>query len=128
MKQLFYFFLIFITQNLLTFLEPQSLREKYSEDIIRYVALNMGVSPVGKSLIGRLVKAEPFNACSELQNEIPDEWGKEILIFYVQRGGECTFAEKIINAQNKNAKMVIIANTINEDIQSLFPVERIQRV
>lgn len=45
MKQLFYIFFILYSRSLLTFLEPEELRDQYNENVIRYVTLNMGTIP-----------------------------------------------------------------------------------
>ena len=38
--------------------------------------------------------------------------------------GKCHFAEKVINAQNAGAKLVIIVDNQAEDVHSVMPVER----
>lgn len=60
-----------------------------------------------------LILGEPANGCEPLQNR--DVAGK---VVFFDRGG-CSFARKVINAQDKDAGFVIIANYETENAESL---------
>ena len=52
-----------------------------------------------------------------------EDLGEYSVILLIKRG-KCTFSQKILNAQESGASMVIIANDHKEDLGSLFPFEK----
>jgi hypothetical protein len=61
-------FALFITEILakFDFYSPEILRENYKENGMKYNMLNMGDIPYGRSIIGKVVKAEPYDGCGPL--------------------------------------------------------------
>lgn len=112
-----------ICMSTIEILEPQPLAEKYIQDPLQYVTLNVGDIAYGKSIMGEVIMADPNDGCSPLKNQLTDEQKAATVIVFVKRD-QCKFSEKVINAQNFGASLILIGDTINEEISSLFPVER----
>lgn len=92
MKQLIVFFLIHFFNQTISIIEPEELRLEIQEDTIKYIALDVGNVHYGRSVIGKLIQSNPFDACTPLKNEITDEERTQGLIFVAERGGDCTFS------------------------------------
>lgn len=52
-----------ICWNTVELLEPQFLAEKYIQDPLQYVTLNVGDIAYGKSIMGEVIKADPIDGC-----------------------------------------------------------------
>lgn len=48
------------------FYSPENLTKLYKESSLKYNLLNMGDIPYGRSIIGRVFKASPYNGCKPL--------------------------------------------------------------
>lgn len=57
-----------------------------------------------------IVYTEPKDACTEIQNKLALGWGGVGQIAFIDRGGGCTFANKVANAAAAGAAAAIIAN------------------
>lgn len=67
--------------------------------------------PYGKRVIGHLIKADPFDACSPVK--VPQTvHGSPLLLI---KRGECSFVTKAKYAQIGGAKLAIIADNIYEE-------------
>ena len=101
---------------------PPQLRQLYKTHGSAYSIANFGVVPYGHTIIGTVKKAVPFDACQSV-NAVKHTNEEGAVIMLVMRG-KCHFAEKVINAQNAGAKLVIIVDNQAEDVHSVMPVER----
>jgi len=76
---------------------------------------------VGKDgLMGFLVPAKPFDACTAIENrpEFPPQLSDNITynaFVLIKRGG-CDFAQKVLNAQKANFNAAIVANKGSEEL------------
>jgi hypothetical protein len=66
MSLLPYFLILGTILNKLDFFSPESLVELYKDSPIKYNILNMGDVPYFRSIIGWVVKAEPYDGCEPL--------------------------------------------------------------
>jgi len=76
--------------------EPNSLKKHYQTEIFSYVIMNFGLVPYGHTIYGTVFKANPYDACDELQ-PLPWDHSLGVLIVMVHRNG-CNFADKVLNA------------------------------
>ena len=106
---------------------PDKLRLKFTEGQIPNTIADFGVVPYGHSISGRVIRAEPFDACDPL--EISEKFLRDIqgnFIILVERG-RCTFSQKVINAQKIGASAVLISDSDkNKDVHKIFAVERVK--
>lgn len=100
---------------------PRSLKRFYSDNNLEYTVSSFGSVPYGRTIYGTVVKAHPINACAPIADlEIDKTQGP--LIVLVERG-TCHFAEKVLNAQKAGASMVMIGDSINENIENIIVYE-----
>ena len=103
--------------------EPKNLRDWYKNNNFEYSITDFGAVPYGHSVYGTVFKANPFEACTELS---PLNWASNdgTLIILTKRGG-CNFSQKVLNAQNIGAGLVLISNDNTvQDVHQIFPIER----
>ena len=100
---------------------PPTLAASYRGQNIEYTIADLGDVPYGKSLIGKLVQANPFDLCSVKPGYELEMKENEQIFLMVERGG-CHFAEKAKMAQKIGAAMVIIVD--NDPIRkNLYIIE-----
>ena len=98
-------------------LEPYTLVAFYGNREIPFVMSNFGDVPYGRTLTGEVVQASPSEGCVKTRANYENK------IVLVSRGN-CHFAEKVHNAQQAGALMVIIVDNVAESLTKVFPVER----
>ena len=101
--------------------EPKELRNKYKNTQMHFSLANFGKVPYGHSIFGTVFKGSPNHGCSDLQSMNWDS-NQGIMIVFLQRGG-CHFTNKVINAQKIGAGLVLIADTVDENVEKILPFE-----
>ena len=87
--------------------EPKDLASVYKDHSIDYSIANFGMIPFDTQLIGHAKRAYPLDGCNNLTNN----GSYPILIMY---RGNCTFAQKALNAQLVGAKVLIVVDNVVE--------------
>lgn len=103
----------------LSIISPPFLQISMKNNLIQNSLANFGDVPYGKSIISEVTIPTPKDGCLPIQT-IPNKSAK---IFLLERGN-CHFSEKVLNAQNSGAKLVLIKDNLIEDVHNIFPVER----
>jgi hypothetical protein len=105
---------------------PVELQKQPILKNIRFQLSSFGRTPMGKTVIGRLVGANPINACHNIS--IPNEDIKmdESLVVMVKRG-DCPFTQKVMNAQMIGASAVLIVDDRYEDVNRIIPFAETNR-
>ena len=104
---------------------PKALKDYWSRENPKSVIANFGYVPWGRKLAGVVFVAEPFKACESLGRIHIDKDSSENAEMYpiiLAERGNCTLTQKAQNAQDAGAKMIIIIDTINEDLEHTMPV------
>lgn len=109
----------FPLKSTITVTAPPPLQKHFNNRKFEYSLANFGDVPYGYSISGSLVLANPRDACSQLTNNFS---GSQTIL--VVERGRCHFAKKVLNAQMKGMKLVLIIDDKVEDIDNVFPVER----
>jgi hypothetical protein len=74
----------------LTIWKPNSLAQRFTTNQINMTISVIGKAPMGHTIIGKLVAANPINACSDLLN-VRNKTSLQSEIVLVERGN-CSFA------------------------------------
>ena len=101
---------------------PRSLKSYYATRKLDYSVANFGFVPYGRTVYGTVVKAHPLDACSPLRDFNPDQDSPGPLIALVERGS-CHFAQKVLNAQRAGASMVLIGDSMEENVREVILFE-----
>jgi len=78
-----------------------------------------GMVPWGRKIMGRLVLAEPLDACTYLK--VPDELPTTPIV--VAQRGNCPFYVKAQNAELAGARMLIVVDDKYEDVETKLMVD-----
>ena len=87
---------------------------------------SFGHVPYGHSIIGRVVLANPIDACDEKMAFISHNNHKDGALILQTKRGNCPFAVKTYNAQKAGASLVIFVDDKIEDISHILPTENSQ--
>lgn len=82
-----------------------------------------GRVPYGHNIIGRVELAYPLDACSKMSSNSRNTDSKNPLILLVERGN-CTFADKAINAQASGAVAVLVMDNTEENVKYVLPYSK----
>lgn len=85
---------------------------------------SFGRVPYGHNIIGRVELASPIDACSDLQvNPQENSTDNSPLIVLALRGN-CTFADKAINAQAVGAVAILVVDDKEENVHYVLPYSK----
>lgn len=101
---------------------PRSLKSYYTTRSLEYSVANFGFVPYGRTVYGTVVKAHPIDACTPLMDFALEQDSPGPLIALVERG-TCHFAQKVLNAQRAGASMVLIGDSLEEDVEQIILYE-----
>jgi len=93
---------------------------------IRSSMANVGVVPYGHTIIGNLwMEENNLNGCQEFEKDFDGQFDPDTdpsPIVVVQRGG-CSFVTKIWNAEHAQARLVLIIDDKDEEIENVIIVD-----
>lgn len=112
--------LIGLASSSMRVLRPEYLASKYHKTDFDYQLSSFGRVPYGHTIVGNLRIPYPENACGNDVKVDYDPKNHEPLILIVKRR-DCTFLEKVQNAQKLKAAMVIIVDDKVENMKSVIP-------
>lgn len=101
--------------------EPSELRNKYKNTSLHFTLANFGKVPYGHSIFGTVFKASPSHGCTDLQSMNWDS-NQGIMIVFLERGG-CHFSKKVINARKIGAGLVLIGDSVEENVEKILPFD-----
>lgn len=101
-------------------LRPEYLASKYHKTNFDYHLSSFGRVPYGHTIVGNLRIPFPEDGCGEEVKVDYDLKTQEPLILVIKRRN-CTFLEKVQNAQRLKAAMVIIVDDVVESMENVIP-------
>lgn len=109
-----------LTEAAMRIYSPNFLATKYEPVNFNYRISSFGKVPYGHTIMGNLRIPYPETGCGSNVRVDYDSSKKDPLILLVVRG-DCPFLEKVQNAQNLKASLVVIVDNIEEDMNYLVP-------
>ena len=99
---------------------PMFLATKFETVNFQFKISSFGKVPYGHSIMGAVKIPYPETGCGNNVRVDFDSSKNMPLIIMVVRG-ECSFLEKVLNAQALKASLVIIVDNVNEEMTQLLP-------
>ena len=102
---------------------PQELLEKFERingNRLPYSTANFGEIPYGKLMMGEVVLANPLTNCEFEQDLADDNKAVKQNRFVLVMRGDCTFVQKVNNAQEEGAKLAIIMDDRMEKTENII--------
>ena len=112
--------LLHVCNTSMSIWQPTSQAEYFANTEIVYSIASFGRVPYGHSIIGKVVLANPLDACEPVTLSFPESDKTGSLIVQATRGN-CPFAKKAYNVQNAGGSLQIYADSIIEDVSKIIP-------
>lgn len=108
--------LVLANNSDISVLRPTALHDYYQINKLDFTIANFGTVPYGNSIYGSVYKSAPVNACKPLKKRKNDnDSSNDMIIMYAVSGG-CHYAEKALIAQEAAAKLLVIGDTDEEEV------------
>ena len=110
-----------LSQQRLTILEPQELRNQYSNQnsSIKYIPAKFGDKSFNTLMHAEVVLSKPSDdGCGKIDKVYKEE--EHIPFVLIKGGGPCSFPEKVAKAQLAGAAMAIIYNQSPQDSDDIL--------